>query len=568
MPSWLKDAVFYEIYPQSFYDSNGDGIGDLQGIIEKLDYIKDLGCNALWINPCFDSPFKDAGYDVRNYKLIAPRYGTNDDAVHLFDEAHKKGIHVLFDLVPGHTSEEHEWFTESKKAEPNEYSGRYIWTEHAFAGIAGHPYIGGESERAGCYMLNFFKCQPALNYGWYEPKEPWQSAIDSREALATREAMKDVIRFWLDKGCDGFRVDMADSLVKDDTDDKAGTSAIWRNIRAMLDKEYPEAALVSEWSNPVLSLNAGFHMDFLLDHDNHGYKSLCRDWENADADYFREHRNPEAKKALSCRKGAFEPLPGERADRSYFRKDAHTDISFFLSEYLYCYTQTKGKGYISLISGNHDTPRISYGLDESELALFFAWQLTMPGVPFIYYGDEVGMRYIADLPTKEGGFQRTGSRTPMQWTSDTAKNCGFSAAAADRLYLPVDPNCGVDSSTPCTTDIQVQAFKSGRDVADQKADDNSLLSTVKALTALRHKYVNDLGADGFFSPVYAVSGSPLFVYRRGSLLLVLNPSDEEISVQVEEPLADITGTQVFSIGSVFIAGQDITAGPQSFAVIL
>ena len=115
MKQWLKDAVLYEIYPQSFYDTNGDGIGDLQGIIAKLDYIRDLGCNALWINPCFDSPFKDAGYDVRDYKKIAQRYGTNEDAAALFRAAHEKGIRVLFDLVPGHTSEEHPWFKASCK---------------------------------------------------------------------------------------------------------------------------------------------------------------------------------------------------------------------------------------------------------------------------------------------------------------------------------------------------------------------------------------------------------------------------------------------------------------------
>ncbi len=105
MPTWLKDAVFYEIYPQSFYDTNGDGIGDLEGIIQKLDYIKELGCNALWINPMYDSPFMDAGYDVRDYKKVAARYGTNEDAYRLFDEAHKRGIKVLLDLVPGHTSD-------------------------------------------------------------------------------------------------------------------------------------------------------------------------------------------------------------------------------------------------------------------------------------------------------------------------------------------------------------------------------------------------------------------------------------------------------------------------------
>lgn len=113
MIGWLKDAVFYEIYPQSFRDTNADGIGDFNGITEKLDYIKELGCNAIWINPCFDSPFHDAGYDVRDYKKVAPRYGTNEDLYRLFYRAHEKGIHILLDLVPGHTSEEHPWFKES-----------------------------------------------------------------------------------------------------------------------------------------------------------------------------------------------------------------------------------------------------------------------------------------------------------------------------------------------------------------------------------------------------------------------------------------------------------------------
>ena len=144
---WLKDTVFYEIYPQSFYDTNGDGIGDINGITAKLDYIKSLGCNALWINPCFDSPFKDAGYDVRDYKKVAPRYGTNEDLYNLFEEAHKKGIRVLLDLVPGHTSEEHPWFLESQKTEKNEYSDRFIWTDFCFHGASGRPYIGCETER-------------------------------------------------------------------------------------------------------------------------------------------------------------------------------------------------------------------------------------------------------------------------------------------------------------------------------------------------------------------------------------------------------------------------------------
>ena len=191
---WLNDAVFYEIYPQSFYDSNGDGIGDINGIIEKLDYIKDLGCNAIWINPCFDSPFKDAGYDVRDYKKVAPRYGTNEDLYKLFELAHINGMHVLLDLVAGHTSEEHPWFRESQRAEKNEYTDRYIWTDFCFRSASGLPYIGGESERSGAYVLNFFKCQPALNYGFLKKTESWQTAMNDLSALETREALKDIMR--------------------------------------------------------------------------------------------------------------------------------------------------------------------------------------------------------------------------------------------------------------------------------------------------------------------------------------------------------------------------------------
>ena len=157
MATWLKDAIFYEIYPQSFYDTNGDGIGDFNGITAKLDYIKSLGCNAIWMNPCFDSPFSDAGYDVRDYKKVAERYGTMEDIENLFAEAHKRDMHILLDLVPGHTSEEHAWFTESKKAEQNEYSDRYMWTDGWLCGGAGLNYIAGESPRNGTYIVNFFK---------------------------------------------------------------------------------------------------------------------------------------------------------------------------------------------------------------------------------------------------------------------------------------------------------------------------------------------------------------------------------------------------------------------------
>ena len=148
-PEWLDNTVFYEIYPQSFRDTNADGIGDINGIIEKLDYIQDLGCNAIWINPCFQSPFGDAGYDVEDYYTVAPRYGTNEDLIRLFEEAHRKDMHVLLDLVPGHTAVTHEWFKQSMKAERNEYTDRYVWTDCIWLEPTGMGSIRGISDRDG-----------------------------------------------------------------------------------------------------------------------------------------------------------------------------------------------------------------------------------------------------------------------------------------------------------------------------------------------------------------------------------------------------------------------------------
>lgn len=512
MPGWLQDAVFYEIYPQSFYDSNGDGIGDLPGVTEKLDYIKALGCNALWLNPCFDSPFRDAGYDVRDYKKVAPRYGTNEDLTALFAAAHARGMHVLLDLVPGHTSEEHPWFRASQRPDSNEYSNRYIWTDRWCLPDCGLPFVAGESEREATYIVNFFKCQPALNYGFLNPRAPWQLPVDHPDCIATREAMKDVMRFWLDKGCDGFRVDMAASLVKNDDEQKTGTSAVWRDVRAMLDAAYPEAALVAEWSCPQQAIPAGFHCDFYLNSEDDGFGSLMREYE-------RHAGGP---------------------DESYFKREAKADIFSFLPGYCADYWATKGKGYISMITCNHDTRRPRNNLTPDELKLAYAFLFTMPGVPFLYYGDEIGMRY-QDLPSWEGGYFRTGSRTPMQWAA--GKNLGFSAAEPEQLYLPVDP--APDAPT----------------VEAQLADENSLLHTVKDLLALRHTYA-DLGADGDFSVAFAQRGRRLFAYRRGALGVAVNPgmAAESFTLPgVWQPL--------YVIGSAQIKGDAVTLDGGSFAVL-
>ncbi len=524
MVSWLNDAVFYEIYPQTYYDTNGDGIGDIPGIIAKLDYIKSLGCNALWLNPLFDSPFKDAGYDVRDYQKVAPRYGTNEDLVRLFFEAHARNMHVILDLVPGHTSEEHAWFQESSKAEENEYTSRYIWTDHWIKGIKDHIYIGGESPRNGVYMLNFFKCQPALNYGFRIATQRWQDGINDPAPLATREAMKDVIRFWLSKGADGFRVDMADSLVKDDDENKSGTCEVWRDILGSVREDYPEAAFVSEWSNPSQALSsAGFDMDFYLDHPGNGYNTLVRDWEEA----IWNKRNDDS--------GSLD------RDHSFFKKDSGGDIRRFLGDYLAKYELTKGDGYISFLTCNHDTPRMSATLSPAEQRLAMATILTLPGVPFLYYGDEIGMRYQWDLPSKEGGYTRTGSRTPMQWNN--TRNKGFSSADEDQIYLPVDGS--EDAPT----------------VEDQEKDPDSMLEITRKILALRHLEPS-MQADGDFEVLYARKKEFPFVYRRGNVVCAVNPSSETVGVEGDE--LEGNGEILLCIGEGSVDEAKLVLGPQSF----
>ncbi len=514
--NWLKTAVFYEIYPQSFYDTNGDGIGDIRGIIEKLDYVKSIGCNALWINPWYDSPMVDAGYDVRDFKEIHPRYGCLEDARELFTAAHEKGIHVLIDLVPGHTSEEHPWFKASAQERPDpEYKDRYIWTANAFCRGDGMPFIGGESPRDATYIINFFKCQPALNYGWREIHEPqWQQGINDPAPLATREAMKDVMRYWLSQGCDGFRVDMADSLVKNDGDEKLGTMEVWKDITADVRRDYPHMALVSEWNNPGCALHCGFDMDFCLDWYGNSLSRLSRFYHIDD-------------------QGA--PV----ADESYFKADASSDPLGFLADFMPKYSQ-RGDGLYCLITGNHDCKRTSFNLDDRERKLLYAFLMTMPGAPFLYYGDEIGMRYRW-LPTKEGGYHRTGTRTPMQWNN--SENLGFSSADADKLYLPVDPN-------PGNTTVQ-----------DQEADPDSMLNHIRRVLAARRENP-DLGNYASFEPVYAVEGDRLFVFKRGALLVAVNPARQAATYTL-----DGDRQAVYTFGEASVDRGILTLGPQSLTVL-
>lgn len=514
---WLKDAVFYEIYPQTFYDTNQDGIGDIQGIIEKLDYVKNIGCNAIWLNPCFDSPFKDAGYDVRDYKKIAPRYGTNEDLKELVNQMHQRGMHLLLDLVPCHTSEEHPWFKQSSKQERNEFSGRYIWTDGAFTKPSNLTAVGGECERNGTYVISFFNCQPSLNYGFSKVTDSWQYSIDSKEAFATQDAMIDVMRYWLSMGVDGFRVDMAACLVKND-DNEVGTQAAWKRMFEIIRKEYKDAVFVSEWSHPTRALKCGFNMDFYLDHGwdgGNGYHHLLRD-QDIDLNTYKI-----------------------KEDNSYFKTDSSQSPIPFLKEYLKNYEQTKEDGYISFITDNHDMIRTSKFFTDREIRLIYAFIFTMPGVPFLYYGDEIGMRYL-ELPTKEGGYHRTGSRTPMQW--DTTANLGFSKGLKGSLYLPVD---GAKDAPTVETSLK---------------DSNSLYYHVQRLIALRHTH-KDLQSINNFEVYYASETSKLFAYKRGKFIIVLNPCSKENALEIKEKYQ-----MVYSLGDVSQETGKFILGKQSFII--
>lgn len=526
-PAWLGDAVVYQIYPQSFRDSNGDGIGDLPGIIASLDYLRDLGVTALWLNPVFDSPFGDAGYDVRDFRRVAARYGTNADLRRLFREAHRRGLRVILDLVAGHTSAEHPWFRDSSRRAPGAFRDRYIWSDTPWSALGEKGFIIGNTERAAAYQANFFYFQPSLNYGYArpDPAKPWQQAVSAPGPAATRAELRAIMEYWLKAGCDGFRVDMADSLVKGDPEGE-GIRALWREFRVWLDRDWPEAVLVSEWGNPEKACGAGFHVDFLLHFGEPAYRHLM----------------------APC----VEPAPrGARfTTPCYFQREGGTGIAPFLENYTKHLAATAGAGFVALPTGNHDFSRPLYGRSPAELRVIYTLLLTLPGVPFIYYGDEIGLRYRGDLPSKEGGYGRTGTRLPMAW--DASRNHGFSTAPRSACYLPPD------------------AAPDAPHVAAQLADPTSLLAHTRALIALRR--ATPALRQGEFCPLFADAADPLFAYTRSvhgdTWLIVINPSARRLEKSVPlpghlraEPVLDGAATLRIASGRA-----SFTAPPTSFGI--
>lgn len=532
-PEWLEQALFYQIYPSSYMDSDGNGIGDIPGIISRLDYIQSLGVTALWLNPVFESGWFDGGYDVIDYYKVDPRFGTNSDLVALINESHKRGIKVCLDLVPGHTSTECAWFKESSQKDPNlRYSDYYIWMDdiseaekneikerHKEANPASSRrgrYVEANAPRAKYYEKNFFECQPALNYGFAhpDPSHPWEQPVDAPGPQALRRELRNIMSFWFDHGVDGFRVDMANSLIKNDYDGKEIRS-LWAEMRQWRDEKYPQCALISEWSIPTEAIPAGFDIDFMIHFGVDAYRPM----------FF-------AKDSQMGRDGDY--------DCCYFDDSGKGSISTFVKNYTEAYNATRDRGYIAIPSANHDFQRPNVGrrntIEQLKVAMTFF--LTMPGVPFIYYGDEIAMKYQPDAPSKEGSNDRAGTRTPMQWAPGAT--AGFSTCEPKDLYLPIDTDNGKLT------------------VETQEKDPNSMLNYVRALIKLR-KSSPALGNNGGWELLSSVDHPYPMVYRRTlggeTFVVALNPSSRKVTAKYPTINSGNAGTVALSGRGKYVTGK-------------
>lgn len=562
-PEWLRDGVIYQVYPSSYKDSDGNGIGDIRGVISELDYIESLGVRAIWFNPLFVSGWIDGGYDVIDFYRVDPRFGTNNDMVELIEKAHAKGIKVMLDLVAGHTSDKHPWFIQSSQDTNLQYSDYYIWSdrlpdakaEKDLETMLKDPnymqntigkWMKSEYPRNKFYMKNFYACQPSLNYGYAnpDPSRPWEQGVDAPGPKAVRQELKDIIAFWYGKGVDGFRVDMANSLVKNDKDKKEIMN-LWREIREWSDKNYPDHVLMAEWGSPKYCLAAGYNIDMDLNSTKAHNRRM----------YFDRKHQADGGSYFSLNGGqpSVRDLYGNAWPEN--KIDSKTTAAEMLKEYYDyftdCLESTETMGYFATITGNHDHLRINMGARNTpdQLKVMLTWVLTMP-MPILYYGDEIGMRSLVDLPNVEGanhnGKERSGARTPMQWTS--GETAGFSTCSPDKLYLPVCTEWSPATSYPQYLDWK-KNFEAGKvkpiakgeiTVESQDKDPESILNWTRELIALR-KSSEALWADSKFIPVFNESQPYPMVYLRSNgketFLIALNPTGTRKSLTLNDEIS-------------------------------
>jgi alpha-glucosidase len=491
---WWQHAVFYEIYPRSFADSNNDGVGDLNGIASKMDYLKDLGVDAIWITPCFPSPQVDFGYDVSDYEAIDPMYGTLKDFDHLVGEGKKRNIRVILDFVVNHTSDQHKWFLDSKSSKTSEHRDWFIWRDGKGPGQPPNNWLS-------TFGLSAWKLDPKTNQYYYHYFYPEQPDLNWRNP-AVEKAMLDVTRFWYKRGVAGFRLDAVDTLFEDaklsDNPVLPGTDKFGRpNMDEKYNKKLPEVHDVMRKLRSTA--------------DEFGSVLIGETWTSNVAelkDYYGA-KNDELQMPMDLMMTGFQGLSADQ-----FRKHIGA-------------VEDSGQWPVFVIT-NHDIMR-SYtryadGAHNDDIAkMMAALYLTLRGTAIMYYGEEIGMENndpkskeevqdpIGKLgwPLEKG---RDGERTPMQWND--GQNAGFSKA---KPWLPVPPSA------------------KSRNVASEMKAHDSVLSFYRQLLTLRHKEPALL--EGNFQLLNENDQNVLTFVRRykdEAVLVVLNmsPSDQKVGLDL------------------------------------
>jgi len=477
-PYWYKHAVFYELLVRGFADANNDGIGDFPGLISKLDYLQWLGVDCIWLLPFNQSPQRDGGYDVSDYYEVQPEYGRVEDVHELLCQAHDRGMRVIMDMVMNHTSDQHAWFQEARSSPDNPRRDWYVWSDtknrYTDARII---FVDTETsnwtwdEQAGAYYWHrFFSHQPDLNY-------------DNPEV---RHAMLDVVRFWLDLGMDGFRLDAVPYLyAREGTncENLPETHAFLADLRATVDREYPDKVLLAEanqWPEDVIDYfgtpqRPECHMCFHFPLMPRMFMGLRR-----------EQRYPITE--ILERTPAIE-VPG--GQWGIFLRN-HDELTLEMvtdaeRDYMWGEYAKDPRMKLNLGIRRRLAPLLNNG--RRQIELFYGLLLSLPGTPIVYYGDEIGMGdniYLGD---------RDGVRTPMQWSGD--RNGGFSRADFAQLYLPplMDPTYGFQA-------VNVEA---------QQRTESSMLQWVRRFVGVRRRY--PVFGEGSFEALDA-SNPSVFAFLR------------------------------------------------------
>jgi maltose alpha-D-glucosyltransferase/alpha-amylase len=472
--AWYRRAVFYEVPVYAFFDANGDGVGDFAGLESRLDYLQWLGVDCLWVLPFYESPLRDGGYDVSDFRAVLARYGTVDDVTRLLDAAHARGLRVIADMIVNHTSDQHPWFREARRP-GSDRRDWYVWSETPdrypdarVIFVDTHDSNWAWDEVAGSYYWHrFFDHQPDLNFDHPE----------------VRAAIKDVVRYWLDRGFDGLRLDAVPYLFERDGTDGENlpeTHAYLKGLRALVDAEYPGRILLAEanqWPQDVVAYFGDgdeCHMAFHFPVMPRLFMALARQDASSIVDILE--RTP--------------PIP-DGAQWGIFLRN-HDELTLEMvtaEERAYLYEQYAPDPRMRKNLGIRRRLAPLLDGERSRIELLHAVLLSLPGSPVLYYGDEIGMgdAYLLE--------DRDGVRTPMQW--EPGPGAGFSHADPATFYLPVvdDPRYGPDRVN----------------VADQGRDPNSLLNWVRSMLALRREH--PVLAVGAYEPV-ASSNPAMFAFVR------------------------------------------------------